>query len=74
MQLTTIVLVAAQAIAIMALENRALPVHTADRIYHTIIDQSPFLVERTSTITWTESTSIIDTSLPTEAPTPTISY
>ncbi|PPQ78667.1 hypothetical protein CVT25_010555 [Psilocybe cyanescens] len=26
---------------------------TAERIFHTVIKESPFIVERTSTVTWT---------------------
>ena len=33
--------------------RRALPVLAVERIYHTLVPQSPFLIDRTTTITWT---------------------
>ncbi|KAF9485556.1 hypothetical protein BDN70DRAFT_988760 [Pholiota conissans] len=77
MQLKTIVFAAVQIAAVFAadpLERRDNTVHTALKVYHTIINESPFLVDRTSTVIWTEGASISDTSLPTSAPTPTIGY
>ncbi|KAF8999335.1 hypothetical protein BDQ17DRAFT_1361203 [Cyathus striatus] len=38
--------------------SSAAPVLTAEKIYHVVVDQSPYLVESTSTITWTQSSSI----------------
>ncbi|KAF8194696.1 hypothetical protein BJ912DRAFT_179632 [Pholiota molesta] len=73
MNLKSVILVASQVVAIMAMERRA-NVFTAEKVYNTIIDQSPYLVQATSTVTWTEGASIIDTSLPTTIPTPTIGY
>ncbi|KAF8076153.1 hypothetical protein FPV67DRAFT_400248 [Lyophyllum atratum] len=42
---------------------------TAERIYHTIIPESPYLVDRTTTVVWTQGPSISDTE--TTAPTET---
>ncbi|KAF8959651.1 hypothetical protein BDZ97DRAFT_1837267 [Flammula alnicola] len=74
MQFKSILFVVCQVIAVMALERGGAPVFTAKKVYHTIIDQSPYLVDRTTTIVWTESASISGSSLPTAAPTPTIVY
>ncbi|PPQ86147.1 hypothetical protein CVT25_003097 [Psilocybe cyanescens] len=74
MQLKYIIMTFAQLFAVVAIERRADPtVLTAKRVYHTVIDQSPFLVERTSTVVWTQSSSITEAQ-PTSAPTPTIGY
>ncbi|RDB27762.1 hypothetical protein Hypma_003209 [Hypsizygus marmoreus] len=35
---------------------------TVKKIYHTIIDKSPFLVDRTTTIVWTQGPSISATT------------
>ncbi|KAF8184482.1 hypothetical protein BJ912DRAFT_974987 [Pholiota molesta] len=75
MQLKSIVFFATQIVAILGLAvigGRDGPgsVHTALKIYHTIIKESPFLVDRTLRF---EGTSIT-TSRPTAAPTPTIGY
>ncbi|RDB27360.1 hypothetical protein Hypma_004467 [Hypsizygus marmoreus] len=51
--------VASNAAAIEPDEGRVL---TVKRIYHTIIDKSPFLVDRTTTIVWTQSPSISATT------------
>ncbi|TFK34059.1 hypothetical protein BDQ12DRAFT_727245 [Crucibulum laeve] len=55
-------------LASAALEERAATVLTVQKVYHTVIDQSPFLVDRTSTIVWTQSPSIT-TPEPTVTPT-----
>ncbi|GLB41429.1 hypothetical protein LshimejAT787_1000290 [Lyophyllum shimeji] len=34
---------------------------TAERVFHTLVDQSPYLVDRTATVVWTQSPSISDT-------------
>ncbi|KAF8169799.1 hypothetical protein BJ912DRAFT_998699 [Pholiota molesta] len=75
MQLNVLVFFVTQIVAILALAGRDNSAHTrmAKKIYHTVIDESPYLVDRTSTVFWTESESIT-TSLPTAAPTPTIGY
>ncbi|KIJ96003.1 hypothetical protein K443DRAFT_107886, partial [Laccaria amethystina LaAM-08-1] len=51
----SILIAFAHFLAIAAIEPRqAKPtVFTAEKIYHEIIDQPPYLVEMTSTITWT---------------------
>ncbi|RXW24333.1 hypothetical protein EST38_g1522 [Candolleomyces aberdarensis] len=46
----------------------AAEVLTAPRVYHTVIKQSPYLVERTTTVTWTQSTTITETATPTPIP------
>ncbi|TFK32862.1 hypothetical protein BDQ12DRAFT_691909 [Crucibulum laeve] len=38
------------------------PVFTAERIIHTIIQESPFLVDHTTTVVWTQSSSISETT------------
>ncbi|KAF8076152.1 hypothetical protein FPV67DRAFT_1664453 [Lyophyllum atratum] len=48
-----------------------LNVITAERVFHTVIAQSPYLVDRTTTIVWTQSSSIVDTE--TSTPTQTAS-
>ncbi|KAJ3510609.1 hypothetical protein NLJ89_g4581 [Agrocybe chaxingu] len=73
MQFKAIVIVAIQALAVVALERRAPAVVTAERVYHTVIRQSPFLVDRTSTVVWTQSASITEAQ-PSTAPTPTVAY
>ncbi|KJA22858.1 hypothetical protein HYPSUDRAFT_40651 [Hypholoma sublateritium FD-334 SS-4] len=73
-QFINIIFMLSQVLAITALQLEADNVLTASRVYHTIIDQSPYMVDVTSVTTWTESASIIDTTLPTGAPTPTIVY
>ncbi|TEB22100.1 hypothetical protein FA13DRAFT_1799212 [Coprinellus micaceus] len=40
----------------------------ATRVFHTIIRQSPFLVESSTTVTWTEGPSVTDTATPTPIP------
>ncbi|KAF8188022.1 hypothetical protein BJ912DRAFT_968945 [Pholiota molesta] len=76
MQFKVLIFLSTQIVAILASVGRDNSVHTriAKKIYHTVINESPFLVDRTSTVAWTESASITDTSLPTTAPTPTIGY
>ncbi|EAU89559.1 hypothetical protein CC1G_02448 [Coprinopsis cinerea okayama7 len=37
-------------------------VHTVTRVFHTIVKQSPYLVDRTTTVVWTEGPSIADPS------------
>ncbi|KAF8169541.1 hypothetical protein BJ912DRAFT_999536 [Pholiota molesta] len=76
MQFKVLIFLATQIVAILALMGRDDSAHTriAKKIYHTVIDESPYLVDRTSTVVWTESASITDTTLPTTAPTPTIGY
>ncbi|KAF8159249.1 hypothetical protein B0H34DRAFT_796530 [Crassisporium funariophilum] len=72
MQVKAILFAFTQALAALALERRDPPtVLTAKRVYHTIIEQSPFLVEATSTVVWTQSPSITE-ALPTDIPVPTI--
>jgi hypothetical protein len=72
MQLKSLFVVAAfQVAATFAAQGQVLQ---QEKIYHTVISQSPFLVERTTTVTWTEGTTITDTSLPTAAPTPSVAY
>ncbi|KAF5316702.1 hypothetical protein D9619_006807 [Psilocybe cf. subviscida] len=73
MQLKSLFVVAAVqvAAAFAAAEGQVLE---QEKIYHAVISQSPFLVEMTTTITWTEGASITDTSLPTAAPTPSVAY
>ncbi|KAF9483025.1 hypothetical protein BDN70DRAFT_874271 [Pholiota conissans] len=73
MQVKSIIFFASQVVGIMALERRD-NVFTALKVYHSIVDQSPYIVQATQTVVWTEGPSIIDTSLPTTAPTPTIGY
>ncbi|KJA22754.1 hypothetical protein HYPSUDRAFT_215523 [Hypholoma sublateritium FD-334 SS-4] len=58
----------------VALKRRDPPVFTGLDIYHTIIDEYPYIVDATSTVVWTQSPTITDTSLPTTEPTPTIVY
>ncbi|KAF9461178.1 hypothetical protein BDZ94DRAFT_1310898 [Collybia nuda] len=67
---TTTVVLSAFALAAVALEKRGAEVLTAERIYHTVIDESPFLVDRTTTIVWTQSPSIIETETATPGPSP----
>ncbi|TFK34035.1 hypothetical protein BDQ12DRAFT_690292 [Crucibulum laeve] len=55
-------------LASAALEQRDATILTVEKVYHTIIDQPPFLADRTSTIIWTQSTSIIEPE-PTVTPT-----
>ncbi|KAF9477938.1 hypothetical protein BDN70DRAFT_933783 [Pholiota conissans] len=79
MQLKVIVFAAIQIVAVLAnpvevVERQDLPIHTATRVFHTIVHKSPFLVDKTSTIVWTESSSITDTPVSTAAPSPTIGY
>lgn len=38
------------------------PVFTATAVYHTIIDEPPYLVDRTTVVVWTESPSAIPSS------------
>ncbi|TFK20275.1 hypothetical protein FA15DRAFT_673649 [Coprinopsis marcescibilis] len=38
---------------------------TATKVFHTIVQQSPFLVDRTTTLVWTQSSSISDSATPT---------
>ncbi|KAF8798630.1 hypothetical protein BYT27DRAFT_6897286 [Phlegmacium glaucopus] len=71
MQLKSIFFTIAQVLVVLALVPRDEPVLTAERIYHTIIDQSPFLVERTTQVVWTQSPSITQT-LPTDTPVPVV--
>ncbi|KDR80954.1 hypothetical protein GALMADRAFT_1116816 [Galerina marginata CBS 339.88] len=73
LKLTPILFAVGQIVAVIALEARDAPVLTAERIYHTVVDQSPFLVEATTTITWTQSASITD-SQPTTAPTASVAF
>ncbi|KAJ3541838.1 hypothetical protein NMY22_g3740 [Coprinellus aureogranulatus] len=40
----------------------------ATRVVHTLIRVSPFLVESTTTVTWTEGPSVTDTATPTPIP------
>ncbi|KAF9444258.1 hypothetical protein P691DRAFT_807676 [Macrolepiota fuliginosa MF-IS2] len=43
---------------------------TATRVVHAVVDQSPFLVESTSTIVWTQSPSVTNSQpAPTDIPT-----
>ncbi|KAJ3513764.1 hypothetical protein NLJ89_g2767 [Agrocybe chaxingu] len=76
MQFKTLAFAALQVLAVVALDVRADPdptpeVLTAKRVVHTLIQQSPFLVESTTTVTWTQSASISPTE-PVASPTPTI--
>ncbi|KAF5326380.1 hypothetical protein D9611_000556 [Ephemerocybe angulata] len=41
---------------------------TATRILQEVIRESPFLVDRTETVTWTQSTSITETTTATPIP------
>ncbi|PPQ94069.1 hypothetical protein CVT25_009738 [Psilocybe cyanescens] len=68
MQFVYIIFVLAQIVTIMALAPRDSGVVTAERVYHTMITQSPYMVDETSTTTWTQSPSITD-SQATVAPT-----
>ncbi|KAH9474393.1 hypothetical protein JR316_0012851 [Psilocybe cubensis] len=68
MQLKHILLFLTPLVTVYAAEPTVL---TAKRVYHTVIDQSPFLVERTSTVVWTQSPSITEAQ-PTTPPTPTL--
>ncbi|KAJ3514731.1 hypothetical protein NLJ89_g2202 [Agrocybe chaxingu] len=61
--------VTTQVLAVLAAGN----VLSVEKVFHTIVNQSPFLVERTTTVTWTQSASLIS-SEPTSPPTPTINY
>ncbi|KAJ3508234.1 hypothetical protein NLJ89_g5869 [Agrocybe chaxingu] len=58
------------ALATVSAEGKVL---TVERIFHTIVSQSPFLVDETTTVSWTQSASL-STTEPTAAPTPTIDY
>ncbi|KAF8075355.1 hypothetical protein FPV67DRAFT_629929 [Lyophyllum atratum] len=53
-------------IALVAASNAATvpegKVLTAERVYHTVIDESPFLVDRTTVVVWTQSPSVTATS------------
>ncbi|KAF9550056.1 hypothetical protein CPC08DRAFT_823364 [Agrocybe pediades] len=73
MQLMTLVI--AMASFAMASASAAVKpqVHTAERVYQTIIKESPFMVLTTSTIVWTQSPSIT-TPASTIPPSPTIVY
>ncbi|KAF5309976.1 hypothetical protein D9619_010460 [Psilocybe cf. subviscida] len=57
MKLSVLAFVVVQAAWVMSLpvvlEERQ-SVYTATRIYHTIISESPYLVDRTTVITWTQ--------------------
>ncbi|KAJ3499977.1 hypothetical protein NLJ89_g9991 [Agrocybe chaxingu] len=78
MQLKSLIFVALNVLAVVALDLRArqeeppadLPVFTGKRVFHTIIDKSPFLIESTTTFTWTQSASISATES-VVSPTPT---
>ncbi|KAL0954401.1 hypothetical protein HGRIS_003385 [Hohenbuehelia grisea] len=51
----------ALATAVASLEQRAeaaAPVLTAKRVFQTVIDESPFIVKKTTTITWIQSPSV----------------
>ncbi|KAF5362105.1 hypothetical protein D9756_002104 [Leucocoprinus leucothites] len=37
---------------------------TATKVFHTVIEQSPFFVEGTSTVVWTQSPSVTDSQPP----------
>ncbi|KDR80948.1 hypothetical protein GALMADRAFT_1116675 [Galerina marginata CBS 339.88] len=61
-------------LSVAATVQRDLPtpsVLTAEKIYHTLIDKSPFLVDRTTTIVWTQS-AISTQSRAAVSPTPSI--
>ncbi|PPQ63127.1 hypothetical protein CVT24_005838 [Panaeolus cyanescens] len=70
MQLKLVLLALAQAVAILA---QGPVVLTAEQIFATVVDYEPFLIEVTTTTTWTQSPSISEPE-PTVPPTPTIFY
>ncbi|KAJ2917920.1 hypothetical protein MD484_g2487, partial [Candolleomyces efflorescens] len=41
---------------------------TATRVFHTIIRESPFLVDRTTTVVWTQGKTVTEASEPTAIP------
>ncbi|KAJ3509350.1 hypothetical protein NLJ89_g5268 [Agrocybe chaxingu] len=68
MQFKTLAFAAVNILAVVALDLRQEPkprTFTGTKVFHTIISQSPFLVERTTTFTWTQGTSISATATPT---------
>ncbi|KIM39585.1 hypothetical protein M413DRAFT_447064 [Hebeloma cylindrosporum] len=73
MQIASIAFVFIQVLAVFGLERRDPVVLTAERIYKELVDQSPFIVQRTTTISWTQSASIT-VAQPTTAPTPSVAY
>ncbi|RDB27745.1 hypothetical protein Hypma_003192 [Hypsizygus marmoreus] len=50
--------------------RRDAPTLTIERVYHTIIDESPYLVDRTTTVVWTQTPGTIEseTAVPTSTP------
>ncbi|KAJ3523837.1 hypothetical protein NMY22_g11260 [Coprinellus aureogranulatus] len=43
-------------------------VHTATKVYQTVVSQSPFLVEQTTMVTWTQSASVAESTTATPIP------
>ncbi|RXW16492.1 hypothetical protein EST38_g9360 [Candolleomyces aberdarensis] len=41
---------------------------TATRVFHTVIRESPFLVDRTTTVVWTQGASVTEEAQPTAIP------
>ncbi|KAF9038523.1 hypothetical protein BJ165DRAFT_1531610 [Panaeolus papilionaceus] len=70
MQFKLVILALAQAVAVIAQEPVIL---TAEQIFASVVDHEPFLIEVTTTTTWTQSPSITEPQ-PTVPPTPTILY
>ncbi|KAF9528970.1 hypothetical protein CPB83DRAFT_893933 [Crepidotus variabilis] len=74
MKLNYILFVASQCLLTFALERRQdRKVFTATKVVHALVSQSPFFVDSTTTVVWTQSPSITEPE-PTTAPSPTIDY
>ncbi|KAF5341079.1 hypothetical protein D9611_005995 [Ephemerocybe angulata] len=68
MQFKQLALAVALAFALPAVHAGEGQVLTATRVFHTIVKYSPFLVESTTVVTWTQSSSIAETATPTPIP------
>ncbi|RXW19651.1 hypothetical protein EST38_g6208 [Candolleomyces aberdarensis] len=68
MQFKYTLIALAGVLASFTTQTFAAEVLTAPRVFHTVIQQSPYLVERTTTVTWTQSTTITETAAPTPIP------
>ncbi|KAF9563578.1 hypothetical protein CPC08DRAFT_816502 [Agrocybe pediades] len=73
MQFKSVLCALSLVVAAIAQDKTTPTVLTAERVFQTIIDQSPFMVMTTTTTTWTQSPSITEAE-PTTPPTPTIAY
>ncbi|TEB23092.1 hypothetical protein FA13DRAFT_1740403 [Coprinellus micaceus] len=43
-------------------------VYTATKVFQTVVSQSPYLLEQTTVVTWTQSSSITESATPTVIP------